>query len=134
MRSLEDHLSPQELASLPESAEALESSGPDQQQVRQHLQKCEACSGLVQAHWNLLGLYAQSGQAIVSEACYPEAVWLEFAAGLWPEQSSSLLAHAASCSRCAAVLQEAMMLIQPDQFDESGNAAQPIEGLASSTP
>jgi CHAT domain-containing protein len=134
MRSLEDHLSPQELASLPESAEALNSSGPDQQQVRQHLQQCEACSSLAQAHWNLLRLCASSASEVGSGACPPEAVWLEFAAGLRPEQSSSLLAHAASCSSCAVALQEAMMLMQPDQLDESGKANEPIEGLASSTP
>jgi len=129
MRSLEDHLSLQELASLPESPEALASAGPDQQQLSQHLQRCEDCAALAHTHWSLRSLRATPASA-PDEPCPEQDVWLEFTAGLRPEQSSALLAHAASCRHCADTLQEAMQLMQPDQLD----TAEPLEGLASATP
>ena len=101
MRSLEDHLSPHELASLPESPEALASGGPEQQPLSQHLQQCEACSGLAQTYWSLRSGLVSPASASGSEDCPSQTDWLEFAAGLRSDQSSSLLAHAATCSRCA---------------------------------
>jgi CHAT domain-containing protein len=133
MRSLEDHISPQELANLPESPEALASGGPGNRQLLQHLEQCEECAALTELHWKLRTL-GNTGAA--AGDCPPEAVWLEFAAGLRPEESSSLLAHAAGCSPCAAVLREALFFMEPDlaqpgQFDDAEDS---LVNLASSTP
>ena len=134
MRLLEDHLSPQELASLPVSPEALASGGPDQQQLSQHLQRCEACSSLAQTHWSLSSLRVPNASATDNETCPTENVWLEFAAGLRPEQSSTLLAHAAGCNACAVAFREAMELMRTDQLEQAVLTDQLIKGLASATP
>jgi hypothetical protein len=132
MRSLEDHLSPQELASLPDSPETLASGGPDQQQLSQHLERCEACSSLAQIYWSLRSLRGVSTSA-TGESCPEQDTWLEFAAGLNPKQSPHLLAHASQCTKCAGALKEAMQLMQADQLEDTAEA-DPIKGLASATP
>ncbi len=124
MRKLDDHLDPEELASLPDNLEALTSKGSDGQ-LLQHLQESRACFDLAQTHSRLRELRTQSSS---DEApCPTEEVWLELAEGLRPEQSSSLLAHAAKCSTCAGMLREAMSLMQSDQVEK------PMEGLESTT-
>jgi len=135
MRSLEDHLSPHELASLPESPEALASGGPEQQPLSQHLQQCEACSGLAQTYWNLRSGRVSPSSAPGSNDCPSQTDWLEFAAGLRSDQSSSFLSHAATCGHCALALQEAMQLMQPDPLESAHPATEPpVEGLESAKP
>jgi len=135
MRSLEDHLSPHELASLPESPEALASGGPEQQPLWQHLQQCEACSGLAQTFWSLRSGQVSPASAPGSKDCPSQTDWLEFAAGLRSDQTSTFLSHAATCSHCALALQEAMQLMQPDQLDSAHPATEPpVEGLESAQP
>jgi CHAT domain-containing protein len=134
MRSLEDHISPQELASLPESPEILASGGTEQQQLSQHLGQCEACHNLAKTHWGLRGLRTVASSTNSGGACPQETDWLDFAAGLRSGQSAILLAHAANCSVCAIALREAMEFIQSDQFDARSGATESIEGLASATP
>jgi len=133
MRSLEDHLSPHDLASLPGSPEALASGGPDDRQMSKHLQQCEDCSSLAQTHWSLRSLGASANSATGSEACPEQTTWLELAAGLHPERTSTLLAHAAGCNNCADELRQAMQLMQP-QIEPAQPDAEPIPGLASATP
>jgi CHAT domain-containing protein len=133
MRSLEDHLSPQELASLPESPEALAYGDPGQQQLLQHLQQCEACYSVALTHWSLRSFHTAASYVASGEACPPETIWLEFAAGLHSQRLKSLLAHAASCNTCAVTLREAMDYMDFDQLGASGEATEPIEGLASAT-
>ncbi|MEI9980899.1 MAG: CHAT domain-containing protein [Edaphobacter sp.] len=131
MRLLEDHLSPQELANLPESPEALASGRPDQQQILQHLQQCPVCSSLVQSRWKLLRLGSSVSSIGGNRDCPPEMLLLEYAAGLRPEQASSLAAHAASCDACAEKLLEAMELLQPEK---AGEVSETPAVLSSSTP
>ena len=130
MRSLEDHLSPHELASLPETPEALASGGPDQQPLSEHLQQCEECSSLARMYWSLRSVRAPSTPA-PGDACPAQMLWLEFAAGMQSEQMPSLLSHAAGCNECAVALKEAMQLMQPDELDAT---TEPLTGLASVTP
>jgi CHAT domain-containing protein len=134
MRSLEDHLSPQELVSLPESPETLASGGPEQQQLSQHLQPCEACYNLAQTYWRLRSLRAPIGSGNTSWDCPTQTFWLEYAAGLWPDQPFSLTTHVAGCITCATALLEALELMRPDQTDQFDLATEPLKGLASSTP
>ena len=131
MRLLEDHLSPQELASLPGSPEAFASGRPDQQQILQHLQQCPICSSLAQAHWKLLSLGSSVSSVEESRDCPPQTLLLEYAAGLRPEQAVFLAAHAASCDTCAEKLLEAMELLQPEK---TGQMSEASEVLSSSTP
>lgn len=130
MRSLEDHLSPQELANLPVTPEGLNSVGPERQQLTRHLQTCAACASLAQAYWNLAGLRT-SDTVADCELCPPQSTWLELASGLRSEQSSSLLSHAVGCRKCAVDLKEALELMRPSQ---SGEAQELMPGLKSSTP
>jgi CHAT domain-containing protein len=130
MRLLEDHLSPQELASLPESPEALASGGPEEKELRDHLQQCEACRALAQAHWTLRSFSARGSDA--QEPCPEETVWLEVAAGLRQEQSLALSAHAAKCAACGPRLRQALDCIGPAHSDSAAMEAETIDGLASS--
>jgi CHAT domain-containing protein len=132
MRSLEDHLSPQELISLPESREILAHGGDEQQRLLQHLESCDSCGALANVRWTVKGL---AGSTMASEENCPETdAWLEFAAGLRQDDSAEMLRHAARCGRCAADLKEALELMLPSQVDNapapSGN---PVEGLASNS-
>ncbi len=124
MRSLDDHLSPEELTRLPEDLELLEREGADQPLLR-HLKECRACAELAQAHGKLreLGLRASAEEG----SCPAGEVWLELAEGLCPEHAEQLLRHASKCSACAQLLKEATELMQPHELEE------PLPGLQSST-
>ena len=130
MRSLEEHFSPRELAGLPGSPEELVLGEPDQQQLAQHLNSCEACSLLAEAHWNLRRLGADARELKTGDPCPPTATWLQLVA-VRPEEGPALYAHASSCSACAGLLREAMDLMETDELDGS---AEELDGLASSTP
>jgi CHAT domain-containing protein len=132
MRPLEDHLSPQELASLPSFSEARASEGQEQLMF-QHLAQCVDCLRLSQAQAVLVGLRSLD-VAVDRDLCPQDEIWLEFAAGLRPSESSTLLAHAASCRLCANALKEALDLIIFDQVDISSSPEELIPDLASSDP
>lgn len=148
MRLLEDHLSPQELASLPESPEALAARGAGSQAEHQaeldvislHLQQCEPCASLAQTHWvlhDLGGSASPSSEEVLS--CPAQTRWLELAAGLEHKDTVALMMHAAGCRKCAAELKEAVALMQPDPADDLtddmiDDLSQPMAGLVSVTP
>jgi CHAT domain-containing protein len=125
MRRLEDHIGPDELASLPESLEAQQSEGRDRQLLL-HLARCKECADLAESNRTLRRLGALEFAAQTS--CSSQNEWLEFAEGLHPEHSASMLAHAARCSDCAALLREVMTLMQ------SVEPEVPVQGLESTTP
>ena len=127
MRSLEDHLSPHELASLPDSLAALAAAGPEQQQLSQHLRQCEVCKNLAQIHWSL-GNLPPRGASFARKDCPAREVWLECATGLRAGDVDTLLSHASTCAACAGELKEAMILM-----DETG-AEVAEQDLASATP
>src|ERR1700735_4149707 len=116
MRRLEDHTSPQELASLPRVLDALGSDQADEQQLLLHLRGCQQCTELAQTHAQLRNLGPTAGSEDTKN-CPEPSVWLEFAAALSPEQSAHLLDHAAHCSACAYHLRESMELMQSSQLD-----------------
>jgi CHAT domain-containing protein len=124
MRRLEDHVSPEELVNLPETMEALHSEGIDRL-LFLHLEGCKECSALFEAHGKLCGLRNQ--KFAFRSSCPSQGVWLEFAEGFRSDQTSSLLAHAAECGNCAALLREALALMH------SVEPEVPLEGLKSST-
>jgi len=132
MRSLEDHLSPQELVSLPESREILGRGGDEQQRLLQHLESCDSCGALANVRWTVKVL---AGSTMASEENCPETdAWLEFAAGLRQDDSAEMLRHAACCGRCAADLKEALELLLPSQVDSAtAPSGKPVEGLASAS-
>jgi CHAT domain-containing protein len=124
MRKLEDHLGPEELASLPDSLVA-ESSDGKYKDLMLHLAQCQACAELVALHGQLRALRARESAA--QSSCPDQATWLEYAEGLLPDQAVSLLAHAAQCSRCAELLREAMTLMQPVQSEVLPEGLQSIQ-------
>lgn len=131
MRSLEEHLSPQELVSLPESREILASGSREQKELLQHLEGCEFCGDLARDRWALIEL----GESRVAseEACPETDVWLQYAAGLRQQDSMQLLRHLATCSRCAADLREAMEFMQPAEINVNPAATDSSTELASET-
>ena len=124
MRSLDDHLSLEELTRLPENLESLDLEGAEEPLLR-HLKMCDPCAQLAQAHRRLreLGPRGRSDNA----ACPSEEVWPELAEGLCPGNAEYLLEHASRCAACAQLLKEAIELMQPLKLEES------MPGLKSST-
>lgn len=122
MRRLEDHIGPEELASLPESLEALKTNGTHQDLLG-HTDQCESCSKLVAIHYQLRGLKAL--QESEHPSCPSEMMWLEYAEGLRHDEGPAMLAHAADCKTCAQELREVMTLIEPIE------AARPSGDLSS---
>lgn len=133
MRMLEDHISPQELANLPEKPEALAAGTLVQRQLSDHLDQCEACAALVQTHWSLSRLADDLNWGNGGESCAHDQVWLELVAGLRPGESASLLSHAAGCAKCAQELRLALELGQPAQNDDTQPELQ-MEMLESAKP
>ncbi len=127
MRMLEDHISPQELASLPEKPETLASGTLVQRRLLDHLVRCEACAALAQTHWSLSRLADDPNWGAAGESCAHDNVWLELVAGLRPGESAPLLSHAAGCAKCAQALQLALELLQPAQNDETQPELQMLE-------
>lgn len=123
MRRLEDHIGPEELASLPESLEVLRADETHHQLVG-HIDQCESCAKLVAIHYQLRGL--EEAPDSVHSSCPPEVMWLEYAEGLRREEGPAMLLHAAECSSCVQKLREAMNLMQPAVMEE------PVQSLASS--
>lgn len=133
MRMLEDHISPQELASLPGKPEALASGPLVQRQLLDHLGQCEACTALAQTHWRLSRVADDLNSGTSGESCAHDQVWLELVAGLRPGESASLLSHAAGCAKCAQALRLALELEQPAQSEETQAELQ-METLESAKP
>jgi CHAT domain-containing protein len=123
MRGPEDHIGPEELASLPEDLAAMPYEEKDQFLL--HISSCQECSEVVEVHRKLRSLHTHDLSS--QSSCPSQTVWLEFAEGLHPERSSVLIDHAAHCGDCAVLLREAMSLIQPVQIEA------PLEDLESST-
>jgi CHAT domain-containing protein len=117
MRRLEDHISPQEIASLPMPLEKLGSGATDEQQLLRHLQDCRECLDLAEAHGHLMETgWLNDGEA--TGGCPDQTVWLEYAAGAGEGQSvTALLRHAGACRTCARLLRESIELMQTDQLD-----------------
>lgn len=132
MRSLEEHLSPEELTSLPESREALAAGRGDQIAVLQHLQLCRDCSALAETLWSLRMAGVQD-RGMSTEGCPPETTWLEVAAGLHQVELPGLLEHAVRCRNCAPVLKEALDVMQPVQFGELATT-DAVSGLRCESP
>lgn len=131
MRSLEDHLSPQELVTLPESREALACGSSEQQSLLQHLETCEPCAAVAQSRWALKAL--MEPRMARDEVCPATDVWLEVAVGLRVQDSAQWLHHLAECSRCAADLKEALELMQMAEIDDKATGADATNRLASSS-
>jgi len=124
MRSLDDHLSPEELSRLPEDLDLLEHEDSEEP-LLEHLKICDACMQLART----LGKLHKLGPPdhLDDEECPFELAWLELAQGLCPDRAEQMLKHASRCGTCARLLREATELMQPEE------AEQPMPSLKSST-
>jgi len=124
MRNLEDHIGPEELASLPESLEEARQDR-DYEDLFLHIDRCPECAELIAVHTSLHQFRPAETDAA---SCPSEMEWLEYAAAVRPEAAETLLAHASHCQSCAAQLRQALELMQ-----HSAAESLPV-GLKSSQP
>src|SRR5258708_4918278 len=79
--------------------------------VQQHLTGCPECRQKLQLHESFMRCLRAVEVSRVhrrTSQCPPDEVWMQLAAGQSaPEASDGLLAHAAQCGYCGALLREA---------------------------
>jgi CHAT domain-containing protein len=114
------HLGLEELELLRVSANDLTSQQLSRRDLlRAHLEGCEECRGLAEAHKFLPDL---TRSVSPSESCPDERVWLEMAAGLIADaESPQLMEHAAKCPACTARMNEALEVVGSDSIEDEAH-------------
>jgi CHAT domain-containing protein/tetratricopeptide (TPR) repeat protein len=113
-RTIDAHLTQNEIEWLLASrvsAGSIPSSPPeDPEPVEKHLTACMQCRQTLHHLESFIGrlrALEESNERVRTPQCPPDEVWTPLAAGLSTEVSDGLLAHAAQCGYCGALLREA---------------------------
>jgi CHAT domain-containing protein/cytochrome c-type biogenesis protein CcmH/NrfG len=112
---------------------ALQPEDPDE--VQAHLTACAECRQTLQQHESFgrrLAALKEVNEPVRTPQCPPDGAWAQLAAGLSaPEISDGLLAHAAHCDHCGALLREVSEGLASDLRPEEENM---VAALLSSQP
>ncbi len=138
-RAIDAHLTHEEidwLLGAQAGAGSMSSAAPeDSEPVRKHLTGCPDCRQRLQLHETFVRrLRAVEGETEYQKTrdCPPGEVWAQMAVGLTAEQTADgLLAHAAQCGHCGALLREAAEDLAGDLKPEEQNL---LAALASVQP
>lgn len=107
----------------------------DPDEVHEHLTACTECEQRLQQHKSFgrrMAALKEVHEPVRTPQCPPDAAWAQLAAGLSaPEISDGLLAHAAHCDHCGALLREASEGLAGDLRPEEENM---VAALLSSQP